>query len=64
MLVVSGMSYEDAATLCGCAEGTMKSRVNRARARLTELLDSRRIGKGSEATNYPASRELQNAAAP
>ena len=46
MLIVSGMSYEDAATLCGCAVGTMKSRVNRARAQLTELLDSRRIGKG------------------
>ena len=42
MLIVSGASYEDAATLCGCAEGTIKSRVNRARARLTELLDNRR----------------------
>lgn len=34
----SGLSYEDAAQVCGCAVGTMKSRVNRARARLTELL--------------------------
>ena len=34
----SGLSYEDAAALCGCAVGTMKSRVNRARARLAELL--------------------------
>jgi RNA polymerase sigma-70 factor (ECF subfamily) len=34
----SGLSYEDAATLCGCAVGTMKSRVNRARAKLAELL--------------------------
>lgn len=34
----SGLSYEDAAKICGCAVGTMKSRVNRARARLSELL--------------------------
>ena len=34
----SGLSYEDAAAVCGCAVGTMKSRVNRARARLAELL--------------------------
>jgi DNA-directed RNA polymerase specialized sigma24 family protein len=26
-----GESYEDAATLCGVAAGTVKSRVNRAR---------------------------------
>ena len=34
----SGLSYEEAAKICGCAVGTMKSRVNRARARLSELL--------------------------
>jgi RNA polymerase sigma-70 factor (ECF subfamily) len=34
----SGLSYEDAAALCGCAVGTMKSRVNRARAKLAALL--------------------------
>lgn len=34
----SGFSYEDAAALCACAIGTMKSRVNRARARLAALL--------------------------
>jgi RNA polymerase sigma-70 factor (ECF subfamily) len=41
MMVVSGMSYDDASAMCGCAVGTMKSRVNRARARLTELLTDR-----------------------
>ncbi|MDF0600846.1 RNA polymerase sigma factor [Psychromarinibacter sp. C21-152] len=35
----SGMSYEDAAETCGVAIGTIKSRVNRGRARLIELLD-------------------------
>jgi len=34
----SGFSYEEAATICGCAVGTIKSRVNRARTRLAELL--------------------------
>src|SRR6202158_2979214 len=34
----SGFSYEDAAGICGCAVGTIKSRVNRARTRLDDLL--------------------------
>ena len=39
MLVgANGISYEDAAALCDCAVGTMKSRVNRARNRLAEIL--------------------------
>ena len=33
-----GFSYDDAAQMCGCAVGTIKSRVNRARARLAEAL--------------------------
>jgi RNA polymerase sigma-70 factor (ECF subfamily) len=34
----SGMSYEEAASICGCAVGTIKSRVNRGRTRLAQLL--------------------------
>lgn len=34
----SGFAYEEAADMCGVATGTIKSRVNRARAKLTELL--------------------------
>lgn len=34
----SGFSYDEAAEICGCAVGTVKSRVNRARTRLAELL--------------------------
>jgi RNA polymerase sigma-70 factor (ECF subfamily) len=35
----SGFSYEEAANICGCAVGTIKSRVNRARFRLASLLN-------------------------
>ena len=34
----AGLSYEEAAAICDCAVGTIKSRVNRARTRLSELL--------------------------
>ncbi len=34
----AGHSYEDAARICGVAVGTIKSRANRGRAKLTELL--------------------------
>ena len=34
----SGFSYEEAAEICGCAVGTIKSRLNRARNRLAELM--------------------------
>src|SRR5882672_522203 len=34
----SGFSYEEAAAICGCAVGTIKSRVNRARSKLSALL--------------------------
>ena len=35
----SGFSYEEAAEICECAVGTIKSRVSRARTRLQELLE-------------------------
>lgn len=39
----SGFSYEEAAAICGCAVGTVKSRVNRARGRLAEMLALRSV---------------------
>ncbi len=38
LIGASGMSYEEAAEICGCAIGTIKSRVNRARSHLAELM--------------------------
>jgi RNA polymerase sigma-70 factor (ECF subfamily) len=34
----SGFSYEQAAEICSCAVGTIKSRVNRARSKLVEIM--------------------------
>lgn len=34
----SGLGYEEAAKICGCAVGTIKSRVSRARSELTRLM--------------------------
>lgn len=39
LVFIQGVSYEAAALACGCPIGTMKSRVNRAREKLTAELD-------------------------
>ena len=38
LVAAEGFSYEEAAAICGTAVGTIKSRVNRARTRLAELM--------------------------
>ena len=38
LIGASGFSYEEAADICKCAVGTMKSRVSRARTRLQDIL--------------------------
>jgi RNA polymerase sigma-70 factor (ECF subfamily) len=35
----AGFSYEEAAEISDCAVGTIKSRVNRARTRLADMLE-------------------------
>lgn len=45
LIGVSGCSYEEAAAICGVAQGTVKSRVNRARRRLAEMLDIAGLGE-------------------
>lgn len=41
----AGLSYEEAAEICGCALGTIKSRVNRARAKLVKIMDAQDVGE-------------------
>jgi RNA polymerase sigma-70 factor (ECF subfamily) len=38
LVTVENMSYEEVAAICSCPIGTVKSRVNRARARLEALM--------------------------
>lgn len=38
LVAAAGLSYEEAAQICSCAVGTIKSRVNRARSKLSAML--------------------------
>jgi len=38
LVAVAGLPYEEVSAICGCAEGTIKSRVSRARQRLAEIM--------------------------
>jgi RNA polymerase sigma-70 factor (ECF subfamily) len=50
----SGFSYEEAAEISGCALGTIKSRVNRARQKLQEILQITNEGEfGPDAVSAP-----------
>jgi RNA polymerase sigma-70 factor (ECF subfamily) len=50
-----GFSYEEVAEICGCAVGTVKSRVNRARARISELLN---VGSAEEFGPEPSTEAV------
>ncbi len=62
---VAGLSYGVAATICGCAEGTVKSRVSRARLRLRtilshhSLLDRSRVAGGAMASMVAEAEQLR-----
>ncbi|MFN4167227.1 MAG: RNA polymerase sigma factor [Pannonibacter phragmitetus] len=59
LIGASGFSYEEAAEICGCAIGTIKSRVNRARNRLQERLQiSGEQDYGPDSLSAPATQQL------
>ena len=66
---VAGLSYREAATVCDCAEGTVKSRVSRARTGLLAILSrgalkaAKRPPSLAMATFVSEGRRLQLAAA-
>lgn len=49
LIGASGFSYEEAAEICGVAVGTIKSRVNRARKRLSVLMEDKNDGSSNKA---------------
>lgn len=52
LIGAEGFSYEEAAEICCCAVGTIKSRVNRARNRLGTILDA--SNRSSDRSASPA----------
>jgi RNA polymerase sigma-70 factor (ECF subfamily) len=58
MVGAAGMSLEEAASICECEIGTIKSRVHRGRARLAELMagDPPRFNEAEAETRTPAIR--------
>lgn len=52
-----GMSYDDAAIICNCALGTMKSRVSRARTALEQIMERGEF-KQTRAESIPATEAL------
>jgi RNA polymerase sigma factor (sigma-70 family) len=61
-----GFSYEEAAQICGCAVGTIKSRVGRARAALNAMLADGSVPKRSiddETAHRAILEELEEVAA-
>lgn len=63
-----GFSYEEAAEICQCPVGTIKSRVGRARAALTAMLENgtmpKRDGSRAEDAHDAIIAELDDVAAP
>ena len=53
-----GFAYEEVAEICECAVGTIKSRVNRARAALTKLLSERPATKVTGTDALKAAEEI------
>jgi RNA polymerase sigma factor (sigma-70 family) len=56
LIGVLGVPYEEAASICGCAMGTIKSRLNRARRKLLdELGEATPEGSWERDHNHPVS---------
>ncbi len=55
LVAAAGFSYEEAAEICGCAVGTIKSRVSRARQTLLQMFE------GGETAPRPAAARVNAA---
>ena len=54
-----GFAYEEAAEICGCAVGTIKSRVARGRAALEQLLDHGQLPSRRDHKTDPSTTTLE-----
>ena len=45
LIGAGGLSYEEVSEICGCAIGTIKSRVSRARDRLSTIIEDGSYGQ-------------------
>jgi RNA polymerase sigma-70 factor (ECF subfamily) len=54
-----GFAYEEAAEICGCAVGTIKSRVARGRAALEQLMDHGQLPSRRDHKTDPSTSTLQ-----
>jgi len=61
LVTAGGLSYEEAAQVCGCAVGTIKSRVNRARKALLEAIDSGQLPPRDAPANDALANLVDNA---
>ncbi|MEQ1781611.1 MAG: sigma-70 family RNA polymerase sigma factor [Hyphomonadaceae bacterium] len=50
LVAAAGLSYIEAAEICGCPIGTVKSRVNRARNELASILERRQLARRERTT--------------
>ena len=55
-----GFAYEEAAQICGCAVGTIKSRVARGRVALEALMESDELAPRAQHDTDPERSALQN----
>lgn len=60
LVIAAGYSYEEAASICKCSVGTIKSRINRARTKLIEQLnsDDGAITAGDDTARFHNMRDL------
>jgi RNA polymerase sigma-70 factor (ECF subfamily) len=58
-----GFAYHEAAALCGCAVGTIKSRVARARRALASILGEERPANGEESAEADEGASVMSASA-
>ena len=65
LITMVGCTYDEAALICGCEVGTIKSRVNRAKGRLAELLGASMSGapQSSRDERNAVSRAVKGAGA-